>query len=48
VDDDARFSILFTGWVTSAERYRVTSGEQRSRFCTRSLLLALLTTSVTL
>jgi hypothetical protein len=30
VDDDAGFSILFLGWVTSAERYWVTSGEQRS------------------
>jgi hypothetical protein len=30
VDDDAGFSILFPGWVTSIERYWVTSGEQRS------------------
>ena len=31
MDDDAGFSILFPGRVTSAERYWVTSGEQRSR-----------------
>ena len=34
MDDDAGFSILFLGWVTSAEHYWVNSEEQRRQLAT--------------
>ena len=37
VDDDAGFSILFPGWVTSTERYWVTSRKQRRTAWTKLL-----------